>query len=265
MARPAKEKKMSFNIIPGYKDSHTLARKDNPNVAEANADFDDMKEKAKKRDGYQCQGCGLKVSQTNSGLHVHHKDFNHEHNILENFVTLCVLCHGVLHLGNFSRRYPNMRLVWLPEISQAELNLMTWAMGVAIKRDDGKKIPKGAAHLAELIVNRPFPANWPGKESAKIFSKQMLNEKAANPVAVFCNLLAKINYADAKVYAQREKWLAGLRIFYDPRHEVFQNMNELETYSNISWEKGQGWEDSWQEIYQSLEAKIYINEGDNCV
>lgn len=255
---------MSFKIIPGYKDSPTLARKDNPNSAEANADFEDIRGKARKRDAYQCQGCGLKTNQAKSFLHVHHIDFNHEHNILENFVTLCTLCHGVLHLGNSARKYPNMRLVWLPEISQADLNLLTWATGIAIKREEGKKIPKCASKLAELIVKRPFPANWPGKDGNEIFKKLMLEEKTSNSVAAFCNLLAKINHADAKIYAQREKWLGGLRIFYDPRHEAFQTMDELETYSISGWEKGDGWEDSWQEIYQSLEAKIYSDEGESC-
>jgi len=59
-----------------------------------------MRQKARERDGYQCQACGLDESDSRWELSVHHirplRDFDtpEEANTLDNLVSLCRSCHG---------------------------------------------------------------------------------------------------------------------------------------------------------------------------
>ena len=88
-----------------------------------------------RRDDYTCQACGLRSSVTVHdlwcGLEVHHFDDNYNNNSISNLVTVCPLCHGILHLDLMLQqgRMPG-RFLWTDAISQIQLNMITHVRAV---------------------------------------------------------------------------------------------------------------------------------------
>ncbi len=96
----------------------------------------DVRHQAIRRDDYTCQGCGLHSSVTQydmwCGLEVHHLDDNCNNNADSNLVTVCPLCHGILHLDLMlaEGRMPG-RFLWTEAIPQIHLNMITHVRAVA--------------------------------------------------------------------------------------------------------------------------------------
>jgi len=61
---------------------------------------EDLKNKVRKRDGHECQQCGMPQEahkqEFGQKLHVHHKDGDKKNNEMDNLVTLCSRCHGAV-------------------------------------------------------------------------------------------------------------------------------------------------------------------------
>ena len=57
--------------------------------------YESLRQQILCRDGWRCQSCG-----TMSNLEVHHKEFSShsEADSEENLITLCVSCHGAVHI-----------------------------------------------------------------------------------------------------------------------------------------------------------------------
>jgi 5-methylcytosine-specific restriction endonuclease McrA len=57
--------------------------------------YESLRQQVLRRDGWRCQSCG-----TMSNLEVHHKQFRSHsgHDSEENLITLCVCCHGEIHI-----------------------------------------------------------------------------------------------------------------------------------------------------------------------
>ena len=51
------------------------------------------------RDSYQCRICGK--DGVEAKLNVHHIDYDRDHNIDNNLVTLCSKCHQLVHLEGY--------------------------------------------------------------------------------------------------------------------------------------------------------------------
>ncbi len=56
--------------------------------------YEQLRNQILRRDGWRCQACG-----TMSNLEVHHKEFRSQSgdDLEQNLITLCVLCHAILH------------------------------------------------------------------------------------------------------------------------------------------------------------------------
>ena len=96
----------------------------------------DVRHAAIRRDDYTCQACGLHSSVTEHdmwcGLEVHHMDDNHDNNEDGNLVTVCPLCHGILHLDlMLSQGLMPGRFLWTDAIPQIHLNMITHVRAVA--------------------------------------------------------------------------------------------------------------------------------------
>ena len=57
--------------------------------------YGEPRQQVLRRDGWRCQSCGAMLK-----LEVHHKQFRSHsgHDSEENLITLCVCCHGEMHI-----------------------------------------------------------------------------------------------------------------------------------------------------------------------
>lgn len=85
---------------------------------ELGREFQKAKDKALQRDGYRCRFCGF-YSRTD--MEVSHLDSDHGNNDISNLAASCFFCHSLDHIGH-SGSLKESVLIWLPEISQAQLN-----------------------------------------------------------------------------------------------------------------------------------------------
>lgn len=70
------------------------------------------------RDDYTCQFCDWRSTEQQD---VHHFNDCHSDNHVDNLITACKLCHACHHIG-FACQKGAGTLIWLPEVSQAQLN-----------------------------------------------------------------------------------------------------------------------------------------------
>jgi 5-methylcytosine-specific restriction endonuclease McrA len=69
-------------------------RQKRPRLALSMGDYDDLKGKVLRRDGWRCQVCGVPIN-----LEVHHirSRSNLGSDVTDNLITLCALCHRWQH------------------------------------------------------------------------------------------------------------------------------------------------------------------------
>lgn len=96
---------------------------------EADLAFGEVRQQVLQRDNYTCQGCDFRAEKWQE---VHHRDDNHHNNQPNNLVTVCCFCHQVFHLGMVGMQRSGV-VIWLPEISQADLHNITRAIFIAVR------------------------------------------------------------------------------------------------------------------------------------
>jgi len=97
-------------------------------------EFNAARDRVLDRDDYTCRACNFRSPPTKTGSsyqEVHHLDDNHRNNAFDNLATLCPLCHQVFHIGNAGLNNGGT-IIWLPEISQSDLNHLARSVFVAI-------------------------------------------------------------------------------------------------------------------------------------
>ena len=93
-----------------------------------------IRDKILARDNYTCQACGWVSRQWQE---IHHRNADHADHQEKNLVTLCPLCHQVFHLPQAAATNGGT-IIWLPEVEQAELNLICASLFVAMRHPKGK-------------------------------------------------------------------------------------------------------------------------------
>lgn len=134
-----------------------LPRAADPQAELADDDFAGRRLDAIERDGWRCRACGCPSQPVphhpSGGFEVHHLDNNHRNNDPANLATLCPLCHGIFHIG-WTVRHRKGRLVWLPEVPQAQLDMLVHMAAIARHRtrDAGGDDAGGALRLARNLA-----------------------------------------------------------------------------------------------------------------
>lgn len=128
-------------LVPSVKTS--TYRIHDPEREEADEGYAAMRMQAVTDDEFRCCFCGFlspgergspPTSYRASGfLEVHHLDDNHANNRRSNLATACPFCHSVFHCGHAAHSM-TMRPIWLPWISQRQLNQLSHAITVAWHR-----------------------------------------------------------------------------------------------------------------------------------
>lgn len=149
-----------IELTPGVK--RRLSRRNDPNVEQAEAEFERIKPAILTRDRMTCQGCGMRtVAQPNRPqgyFEVHHIDDDHHNNAKSNLTTLCPFCHMVFTLGRRGERVSG-ELIALPNLSQARLNLLChviFGLSHLHERDQLEHLPgpmvKAAGKAPDLYI-----------------------------------------------------------------------------------------------------------------
>ena len=252
---------IKFSLTPNVTPS-AWSRHNNPKAKEANAEFAQIRPQALKRDKFICQGCSLHIKTDPPhrplGLEVHHIDHHPEHNHLENLVTLCPLCHGTQHLGFFNRTFKHaMRIIWCPEISQGDLNYISWFAAIFLyqNRNEHQEI----SHKINKLINKLLARTTINPDEAKFASLwKYIQRDPGSSAAAYGHLIGQLRQRNHKLFEQREKWLGAIKIFYNPKlyriFEAYNNANLISRLANYEyWHLGPNWFNHWQKIKTSCQ------------
>lgn len=124
-----------------------------------------------KRDNYTCQGCGWKSLQYQE---IHHRDHDHSNFKERNLETLCPLCHQLFHPASASISGGGYML-WLPEVSQEELNRLLIGLFVVLKSGNSNPLFQIAKNVWGILENRKvFLENQIGRSDPGVFGQLLL-------------------------------------------------------------------------------------------
>jgi len=103
----------------------------------ADPHFKSYEIKVLKRDGYTCQFCGFQAKIYQDVINL---DGNYSNNRLSNLVTACCFCSQCFFMESVGvGGYGGGSLIFLPELTQAELNSLCHVLFCAITNDTGYK------------------------------------------------------------------------------------------------------------------------------
>ncbi|GAB4222671.1 MAG: type IVB secretion system protein IcmJDotN [Gammaproteobacteria bacterium] len=120
---------LSLSVKPGAWRLFTMRK--------ADPAFRKFQTKVLERDNYTCQFCGFQAKDYQEVVNV---DNNYQHNKLSNMATACCFCTQCFFLEAVGAGdYGGGTLVYLPEISQGELNSFCHVIFCAITNDTGYK------------------------------------------------------------------------------------------------------------------------------
>lgn len=264
-----------FHVFIGVHETG-LTRRNDPNAAAADEEFDnELKTAVRRRDKSRCQACGLAVKfdpEHAYGLEIHHIDHNHANNQMDNLVLLCPMCHQILTLSEIARssriESKIMKLIYLPQISQEDLNLLSWGLAVTLYRcSKADKNDETVLHvlkntesiITEILNCNVFPDNYfnNNEETPKII------ESINNDMSLLGEILLQIKKKDIKQYNCREQWLRGARIFFNPEDhfaDMFGGIVPQLSESDM-WSPGPTWTESWKSIAETINANL-LQDGD---
>ena len=167
-------------------------------------DFSRAQKKTFTRDNYICQCCHF-YDKSNQLLHYCDDDFSNIN--LSNLVTICPLCCQTFRINDLSRRKQST-LIWLPELSQKNLNSLIRALLIV-------KYRKSTVFLAKQLndtKNLENALNLVLQEFVTLFQYRLskANTKIhTNDPFILARALLSLSHSE---YEVREQYLAGLRI-----------------------------------------------------
>ena len=258
-----------------------LTRRNNPVSKAEETEFRVQRQLALERDNYVCQGCGIAIEPKSEsgtqaaeqntgasagGLEVHHINYNPHDNSLGNLCTLCPFCHATQHIGFFARRFQEaIQLIYCPEISQADLNLLSWTQAIVLLRIQDLVSSQAAVYRGKIMqlrdklcarsdVLEPLFVPARAGEGQQSFPKQKSQD-----VQMFATLLGHLQQNNQNIYDKRHIWLRNVRLYFDPcYHTSFtdhQNGNiVLRLSATTAWQPQETWLELWASIAKSMEA-----------
>lgn len=95
----------------------------------------------------RCAGCDFAFG-TSDQFELHHLDGDHANNDTSNLVPICEMCHAAFHLDLVARRWRGApgRIIFLPELTQGQLNNLLQAIFFAKRAQQQSPSPAGAGN-----------------------------------------------------------------------------------------------------------------------
>lgn len=159
----------------------------------------EVRQKVLARDDYTCHFCKFKAQKWQE---IHHLDDDHTNMSMGNLASACAFCHQCFHLG-LAGSTAGGQLIWLPEMSQVELNHLSRALFVAM-RDDKSKVYAAASGLYMSL------------ESRGVFMEQHFAAGASDP-GILGQAFLKMK---AEMYQNRAEFLRNIRLL--PQRSRFE-------------------------------------------
>lgn len=171
----------------------------------ADSRFKAYEEKVFKRDNYVCQFCGF---QSKIYQEVVNRDYNFANNRLSNLTTACCFCAQCFFIESIGTGgYGGGTLIYLPELSQTELNSLCHVLFCAITNDTGYKNSAQTIYRSFVARSKAVEEKFgEGTSNPMIFGQLMIDADVKSDVAD--TMLANIRLlpSRAKFRKQIEHW-----------------------------------------------------------
>lgn len=163
-----------------------------------------------KRDDHTCHYCQFRAEKYQ---HIHYFDGNSKNEASSNLVTTCIFCNQCFNLDDVASMGSGV-LIWLPEISQPDLNNL--ARAIYIARISQGVMAETAKAMLEVIMAR--------REEAK---QRLGTDDPYVLAAVLGDLLPQ------QAYDKRHDKLDGIRLFPLDRRKVKESGLEFNQFPQI--------------------------------
>lgn len=190
---------------------------------------------------YTCYYCGF---QSNELQEVHHFNGDHDDYSPSNLTCVCPLCHQSHHL-NSAYIHNGAELIWLPELTQQELNHLCRALFVAnqIREESGSK-------NNHFILDNGFSYIW---QNILYSRKKILNTKfgdGASDLGKFAQVLLDIKETQPNLYKNRANWIKGFKLLHNPNRFILQTQHwKNHNFKNIQVH-------NWIKLAKKLEINL---------
>lgn len=175
---------------------------------QADPRFKAFEKKVFERDNYTCRFCGF---QARSFQEVVNLDGNYTHNKLENLATSCCFCTQCFFIESVGvGGYGGGTLVYLPELSQVELNSLCHVLFCAITNDTGYKSTAQSIYRSFKFRSQPVEEKFgEGTSDPSIFGRLLIdsNTDIERSDQLFQDI--RLLPSRAKFRRQIERWAAG--------------------------------------------------------
>lgn len=166
-------------------------------------------EQVYKRDNYTCQYCGFQARQYQEVVNL---DGNYANNKLSNMVTACCFCSQCLFIQSVGvDEMGGGQLVYLPEMSQADLNSFCHVLFCAMGNGTGYQDSAQAIYRSFKFRSQQVESKFgTGTSNPTIFGQLILEHEAKNPETKL-NVLQEIRLLPSytKFKIQLDAWAAA--------------------------------------------------------
>lgn len=204
--------------------------------AKSSDDFLPLKNKIFERDSHTCQCCGFKSDKYQEVHQIDPASGLKE----DNLTTVCIFCQQCFALDDVVKMRSGI-LLWLPEISQADLHHIARALYVA--RISQGPMSETARKILDTLMTR---------------RADVRERLGTDEPSVLVNVLQ--DYISRKKYAERSKRLNGIRVFPLDRRIIREQDLEFNQFPQILayWRSKEGpfagkIPNNWIDLYKNVE------------
>jgi intracellular multiplication protein IcmJ len=170
--------------------------------------FKSFEQKVLQRDKYTCQFCGFQARYFQDVVNI---DQNYINNKLPNLVTACCFCAQCFFIESVGvGGYGGGNLIYMPELTQAELNSLCHVLFCAITNDTGYKSTAQNIYRSFKYRTQAVEEKFgEGTSDPAIFGQLMIDSAVREDLAaqLFNNI--RLLPSRAKFRKQIERWAAS--------------------------------------------------------
>ncbi len=176
---------------------------------QADPRFKAFEKKVFERDQYTCRFCGFQAHVLQEVINL---DGDYTHNKMENLVTSCCFCAQCFFIESVGvGGYGGGSLIYLPELSQSELNSLCHVLFCAITNDTGYKSTAQSIYRSLKFRTQPVEEKFgEGTSDPAIFGRLLIDSgyaEAEQSAPIFRDM--RLLPSRAKFRKQIESWAAG--------------------------------------------------------